>query len=104
MRTIDVSALFDEESKDTQSVSTACNSNRSARASTNYVSINVPCMSNCSRFDDDYSSNFEDIEAEGQRPSRYMTAAEFESRVCNKLNSIRTSYQKTAQRYEAAIE
>ena len=33
-----------------------------------------------------------------------MTAAEFESRVCNKLDSMRTSYEKTAQRYEAAIE
>ena len=104
MRTIDVSTLFDEESKDTQSVSTACNSSRSARASAKFDSIIVPCMSNCSRFDDDFSSNFEDIEAEGQRPSRYMTAAEFESRVCNKLNSIRTSYDKTAKRYEAAIE
>ena len=32
-----------------------------------------------------------------------MTAADFE-RVCSKLNSISNSYEKSAGRYEAAID
>ena len=36
-------------------------------------------------------------------PRTYMTAADFD-RVCSKLNSISNSYERSAGRYEAAIE
>merc|ERR1712051_31806 len=36
-------------------------------------------------------------------PKKYMTAADFE-RVCNQLQKLSTSYDKTAKRYEKAIE
>ena len=42
-------------------------------------------------------------EEDQQIPKRYMTAADFE-KVCAQLNSISSSYDKSAQRYEACIE
>ena len=42
-------------------------------------------------------------EVDQQIPKRYMTAADFE-KVCAQLNSISSSYDKSAQRYEACIE
>ena len=37
------------------------------------------------------------------QPVKYMTAADFEKRVCNQLAKISASYDKTAERYEKAI-
>ena len=36
-------------------------------------------------------------------PVKYMTAADFEKRVCNQLSKISASYDKSAARYEKAI-
>ena len=38
------------------------------------------------------------------QPVKYMTAADFERRVCNQLSKISASYDKSAARYEKAIE
>ena len=38
-----------------------------------------------------------------EAPRKYMTAADFD-RVCSKLNSISRSYEKSAGRYEAAMD
>ena len=37
------------------------------------------------------------------QPVEYMTAADFERRVCNQLSKISASYDKSAARYEKAI-
>ena len=40
---------------------------------------------------------------EAPEPRKYMTAADFDKRVCSKLSAISESYSQTALRYEAAI-
>ena len=37
-------------------------------------------------------------------PKKYMTAVDFERRVCNQLQFMSKSLEKTAKRYEKAIE